>query len=60
MYPSLNPFLVRKEKATEVFRLIRLIQHSNKYTDDGSYIKEDGTKVTRINVTGKRGTGGWI
>ena len=60
MYPSLNPFLVRKEKATEVFRLIRLIQQSNKYTDDGAYIKEDGTKVTRRNVTGKRGTGGWI
>lgn len=60
MYPSLSPFTVRKEKAKEVFRLINLIKESNKYTDDGAYIKQDGTKVTRRNVTGKRGMGGWI
>lgn len=60
MYPCLSPFTVRREKAKEVFRLINLIRESNKYKDDGDYIKQDGTRVTRRNVTGKRGTRGWI
>lgn len=60
MYPSLNPFIVRKQKAIEVFRLFRLIKQSNKYKDDNGIIQNDGTRYIRKNVTGKRGTGGWI
>ena len=67
MYPSLNPFTIRREKAREVFRLFRLIKQNNKYSkneNDNSEpiesIRNDGTRLIRKNVTGKRGTGGWI
>ena len=58
MYPSLNPFIVRQQRATEVFRLIRLIKDSNKYSNET--VESDGARHIRRNVTGKRGTGGWI
>ena len=58
MNPSLNPFNVRQQRATEVFRLIRLIKDSNKYSNET--VESDGTRHIRRNVTGKRGTGGWI
>lgn len=62
MYPSLNPFILRKERATEVFRLIRLVKLNNNYTNkNGDVVQQTNNKRSiRRNVTGKRGTGGWI
>lgn len=64
-YPSLNPFIIRQTRAMEVFRLIRNIRISKKYQKENSSNVQQITSNTngvikRVNVTGKRGTGGWI
>lgn len=65
-YNSLNPFIIWNTRAGEVFRLIRRIQRSNNFKDENNIENNNVQKITnknstnRINVTGKRGTGGWI
>lgn len=63
-YPSLNPFLIRQTRAMEVFKLIRNIRRSKKYKKENGNSQPMATSrndgVRRVNVTGKRGTGGWI
>ena len=58
MYPSLNPLTLRREKANEVFRLIKLIKANNNFANNGETVQNNG--IVRRDVTGKRGTGGWI
>lgn len=63
IYPSLNPLIIRKTKAREVFKLIKNLNNKSEHTnkdDNVQYITKGNETITRINVTGKRGTGGWI
>ena len=60
-YSSLNPFIVWKMPCGQVFKLIRRIQRSNNYNDVTNNAQSfTNNSSQRINVTGKRGTGGWI
>lgn len=65
-YYSLNPFIIWNTPSGEVFKLIRLIQRSNNYKEENNIVNNNVQNITkanstkRINVTGKRGTGGWI
>lgn len=62
-YTSLNPFIIWKMPCGQVFKLIRRIQRSNNYKEDVNTNVQTFTNNNspqRINVTGKRGTGGWI
>lgn len=61
-YYSLNPFIIWSMPCGKVFKLIRRIQRSNNYegTNTNAQTFTNNNSPQRINVTGKRGTGGWI
>lgn len=62
-YYSLNPFIIWNTPSGEVFKLIRRIQRSNNYKEENNIIPnniQNNNSTVRRNVTGKRGTGGWI
>jgi hypothetical protein len=55
MYPSLNPFIIRQQKACEVFLLVKRIKCRNKGYREG----QPKDKPTRKLVTDETATGGW-
>jgi len=62
-YYSLNPFIIWNTPSGEVFKLIRRIQRSNNYKEENNIEPNNAQNTNstyRKNVTGKRGTGGWI
>lgn len=62
-YYSLNPFIIWNTPSGEVFKLIRRIQRSNNYKEENNIEPNNAQNTNstyRRNVTGKRGTGGWI
>jgi len=56
-YTSLNPFIIRREKSGEVFKLINRIINSVKVVPAKSTAK--GNEVRRVRVNEKTATGGW-
>lgn len=63
-YTSLTPFMIWEMPAGKIYYLIRRIRASSKpqTTNSNTNVQTftNDNSPQRINVTGKRGTGGWI